>query len=355
MDKILIKSSLHNYEVEFIDDAKKKLSEIAGNNCTFVIDKNVYELHKSVFADIDINLVYFVDAVESNKNIERCLDLIAFWQKIELKKNWRVLCFGGGITQDITTFSSNIYLRNIEWYFFPTTLLAMTDSCIGGKSGINLGEYKNQLGVFYPPKKIFICDKFLETLKRADYINGWGELLKFSLTETKEFYDELSEEVQYIPCPNIIKYIHAGLMVKKNIIEIDEFEGDLRRILNFGHTFGHALESLSHNRIPHGTAVMWGIDVANYIAVRLGVLDRKIYNEVKALIKNEFITDEIVVDDSEKIIKILSADKKVRQNTVYLVLLSQFSKLVIHPMELNEELQELFDDYLNETHTYYCS
>lgn len=354
MNSINIKSSLYDYEVNFVDDVKKELSKLCNaESCSFVIDKNVYDLYKDYFVDINVDRVFFIDAVESKKNIETCLELIRFWQSIRLKKNWKIICFGGGITQDITTFASNIYLRNVDWYFFPTTLLAMSDSCIGGKCGINLGEFKNQLGVFYPPKKIFICDKFLDTLTREDYINGWGELLKFALTERKDFYDKLEAETRYIPCENISQYIYDGLIVKKNIIEEDEFEGDLRRILNYGHTFGHALEAYTHNIIPHGTAVIWGIDVVNYISFRLGILEEAIYLQIKKLIRESFIQEEIVVDDFDRLMQILSTDKKVKNNTVYLILLEKLSKLIIEPMELDAYLESLFKNYLEETHDYY--
>ena len=112
-------------------------------------------------------------------------------------------------------------------------------------------------------------------------INGWGEILKFSLTENKEFFEEIENEKQLIPCPNINDYLYEGLLVKKNVVEADEFDGDLRRILNYGHTFGHALEAYTHNEIPHGKGVIWGIDVVNYISVKLGILDPDIYQEVK--------------------------------------------------------------------------
>jgi 3-dehydroquinate synthase len=352
MEKITIKSNLYDYEVDFVPEISIK-AQCTGE-CAFVIDRNVYKLYPEMFGDIDSARIFLVDAVEHNKNMDTVLKLIAFWQSIHLKKNWKVLCFGGGITQDITCFASNIYLRNIEWYFVPTTLLAMTDSCIGGKCGVNLGELKNQLGVFYPPKKIWICTQFLNTLTREDYINGWGELLKFSLTEQKEFYEELAAEKQYIPCEKIDAYIHKGLTVKKHIIEQDEFDGDLRRILNYGHTFGHALEAYTQNAIPHGTAVIWGIDVANYIAVRRGILDEKLYLEIKQLIRKYFITSEIEIKDRKHFIDIVKSDKKVKNNTIYLILLTGLSHLSIVPVEIDEKLEEVFGSYLEQTHNFFC-
>lgn len=356
MDILKIESSLYDYQVEVTESFEEKLEEfVSQNSVAFVIDRNVFELYKNNFlnAKIDESKVYFVDAVESKKNINTVLDLIYFWKSIGLKKNWKVLCFGGGITQDITTFAANIFLRNIDWYFFPTTLLAMSDSCIGGKCGINLDEFKNQLGVFYPPKKIFICDKFLRTLPEADWLNGWGEILKFSLTETKEFYDELKHEKIFIPSTKISYYIHKGLVVKKNIIEQDEFEGNLRRILNYGHTFGHALEAYTHNEIPHGKAVIWGIDVVNYIAYRENILDKNIYLDVKALIKNAFLKTEIKIENPDALISIVKTDKKVRDDTIFLALLDKLSHLIIYPMSIDEKFASYFCSYLEETNEYY--
>lgn len=354
MDKINIKSSLYNYEVEFITSVAEKIKEF-GEQCTFVIDKNIYELYKKEFADIKSDNIFFINPVESEKNMDTVLKLIYFWKSINIRKNWKVICFGGGITQDITTIASNLYLRNIDWYFFPTTLLSMCDSCIGGKCGINLGEFKNQIGVFYPPKKILIDTGFLKTLSSEDYINGWGELLKFSLTKDADFYYNLKSLEQHIPCDNIDDFIYSGLLVKKHVIEIDEFEGDYRRVLNYGHTFGHALEAYTHNKIPHGTAVIWGIDVVNYIAYQEGVLDKSIYEDVKAIIKKAFIKNEILVEDGHKLFEIIKTDKKVKNNTIYLALLNKISNLIIYPMNINENMEQLFLSYLEDTHEYYSN
>lgn len=352
MNRIDIRSRLYNYEVDFISDINNVLLDFS-KTTTYVIDQNVYKLYKAMFLNINIERIYFVDAKEKYKNIDTVMDLIYFWKRINLKKNQKVICIGGGITQDITTFASNIYLRNIDWYFIPTTLLAMCDSCIGGKCGINLDQYKNQLGVFYPPKKIFVHTNFLSTLSSDDYINGWGELLKFALTQDKQFYEYLSNEISYIPCASIDEYIYKGLMVKKNIIEADEFEGDLRRVLNYGHTFGHALEAYTLNRIPHGKGVIWGIDVANYISYREGLLAKRDYLEIKRLICGSFIKEEIIVENKEKLFSLVKMDKKIKDSTIYLALLDRISHLTIYPMDIKGNLYQLFGDYLEETHAFY--
>lgn len=352
MEPLNIHSNLYDYRVSFVDDFRTALESLEGE-LAYVLDWNVYRLYEPAFAGIERKRIFFVDPVEEKKNMYTVLNLISFFQQLGVRKNWRIVCFGGGITQDLTTLASNLFLRNVDWYFFPTTLLSMCDSCIGGKCGINAGAYKNQLGVFYPPKQIFIDTHFIGTLSEADYLNGWGEILKFSLTSDTAFYRELKEESSYIPCERIAHYIHRGLLEKKQIIEADEFESDLRRVLNYGHTFGHALEAYTKHAIAHGTAVIWGIDVANYLAVREGLIEEALYLDVKALIKRAFLKKEIVIADPRAVFDAVRTDKKVRGNTLSFAMLDQESHLIVHPMELDERLYRMFCEYLETTHDYY--
>lgn len=349
---MIIKSNLYSYTVNFTDDFTMDLAEFEDTSL-YIIDRAVYRLYRERFQAIESGRIYLMDAVEHKKNMDTVLDIISFMQEKGVRKNWKIICFGGGITQDVTTMASNLFLRNIDWYFFPTTLLSMCDSCIGGKCGINLGTYKNQIGVFYPPKKIFIDTRFLSTLSEADYLNGWGELLKFSLTNGTDFYHEVEHEEQYIPCPRIERYIHRGLMVKKAVIEKDEFESDLRRILNYGHTFGHALEAYTENRIPHGKAVIWGIDVVNYFAWKKGLIAEKYYNEIKALIKRAFLPEEMIIDEPDRLFSIIKTDKKVKNDILSFAMLDGPSHLIVYPLAIDSALKEMFRDYLKETHEYY--
>lgn len=350
--RIEINSRLYDYFVNFIDNFADTVSSF-GDKTVYVIDKNVFELYRKSFDKTDIGKIYLMDAVESKKNMDTVMDIIAFWQRLSVKKDWKVICVGGGITQDVTTIASNLYLRNIQWYFFPTTLLSMCDSCIGGKCGINLGQYKNQIGVFYPPKKIFIDISFLDTLTYGDYLNGWGELLKFSLTLNTGFYNEIKQEKSYIPCENIENYICKGLQVKKEIIEQDEFESDLRRVLNYGHTFGHALEAYTNNAIPHGQGVIWGIDVVNYIAWKEKLITEEYYHDIKALIKRAFLTESIRIAEPEKLFEIIKTDKKAVTGIMNFAMLDAPSHLIVYPMKIDSYLEKLFKEYLETTNDYY--
>lgn len=229
----------------------------------------------------------------------------------------------------------------------------MCDSCIGGKCGINFRGVKNQIGVFYPPKKIFIDTHFLSTLSKDDWINGWGEILKFSLTSDKKFYEQLKAEKQYIPNANIAEYIHRGLLEKKRIIEEDEFESDLRRLLNYGHTFGHALEAYTNNEIPHGKGVIWGIDVVNFISWKEGLISEDYYREIKSLIRDNFINEEIIVDNPKKLFELIKTDKKFKNGQISFALPDGPSHLVIYPMTLDEHAYNLFEEYLRDTNGFY--
>ena len=354
MKDINIKSKLYNYKVRFTNDFVTEL-RINDRKCTYVIDRNVYSIYQDRFKDINKDYIFFMDASESKKTMDTVMDIISFWKKLSVQKDWQAVCFGGGITQDVTTIASNLYLRNIDWVFFPTTLLAMCDSCIGGKCGINFGIYKNQIGVFYPPKEVIIDTLFLSSLTKEDYLNGWGEILKFSLTSDPGFFDGVEKISQYIPFSNIEECIYRGLLIKKDIIEKDEFESDLRRVLNYGHTFGHALEAHTKNCIPHGKGVIWGIDVVNYISMKEKLISEKLYLEIKFMIKRAFLQNEIVIDKPDELFEIIRTDKKAKGETISLALLNGKSRLIVYPMKIDKKLKAYFDEYLETTHEFYSN
>ena len=147
MNEITITSKLYDYSVTFINDFSSVINDFS-DTTAYVIDKNVYSLYKDGFKDIQMDKIFYMDAVENKKNMDTVMEIIEFFHNIGVKKNWKIVVFGGGITQDVSTIACNLFLRNVDWYFFPTTLLAMSDSCIGGKCGINYKHLKNQIGVF---------------------------------------------------------------------------------------------------------------------------------------------------------------------------------------------------------------
>lgn len=201
-----------------------------------------------------------IEATEDSKDLDNISKVILQLKTLKVTKDYQILSIGGGVIQDISCFVASIYMRGINWLYFPTTLLGMVDSCIGGKSSINASGIKNIIGNFYPPQSIYIDTLFLNTLNSMQYKAGLCEAVKicFAALDGNSFTDylRLTANSQNI---NMLDVISLTLKTKKWFIEQDEFDKKERQLLNFGHTFGHAIEAATHYKIPHGIAVGLGM------------------------------------------------------------------------------------------------
>lgn len=203
----------------------------------------------------------FVEAVESNKSLEASPEFIQRMRASGVNRETRLVAVGGGIVQDISAFIASVYMRGLRWTYVPTTVLAMVDSCIGGKSSINVGPYKNLVGTFHPPEEIAIDPEVAASLPESQRASGLIEAAKICFCRGAEAFEEY---LRFDPSPAMStealeRVIVASLSAKKWFIEIDEFDKKERLLLNFGHTFGHAIEGATHFAIPHGFAVGLGI------------------------------------------------------------------------------------------------
>ncbi|MFA5223359.1 MAG: 3-dehydroquinate synthase, partial [Bacilli bacterium] len=258
--------------------------------------------------------VFFVNAIEANKTEKTAFEAINEIVKLPTKRNTNLIVIGGGIVQDVSCFVSSVLYRGISWHFIPTTLLAQADSCIGSKSSLNYEHYKNLIGTFYPPEAIYISTSFLPTLEYRDFLSGIGEMFKCALMAGKEAFYETSAHLDKILQKDngtLVFEINKALSFKKKVIEIDEFDRDYRNIMNYGHTFGHALESNSNFAIPHGQAVSIGILIANEISMQRGILrDDYAFDIFKSLVR--VISNELLQKShfSENLISIMKKDKK---------------------------------------------
>lgn len=244
-----IYSNIKKYQVEFIDslDTIKILQQ--DSNVITIIDKNISILYPELTNQLSI----VVDCIENNKTLDGCSQILEIFVQNKINTKNILLVIGGGILQDIVGFCASIYSRGIEYILVPTTLLAQADSCIGGKTSINFYNKKNILGTFYPPQKILIYSKFTDSLTEIDFLSGIGEIFKFHILQNKVFnFDKHL----------LTKIIHDSLLYKAKIIQEDEFDKGQRKILNFGHTFGHAIEVSSAYKIPHGLSVIIGSLIA---------------------------------------------------------------------------------------------
>lgn len=277
LENIVIPSSSGEYEVEFsLDFSFLSQFSSLGKKQALVIDKNVYALCQNVIDDYFPNVPrYLFDPVEDKKTFQSCFEMFDFLIEKGCRRDWTIIAIGGGITQDVTGFVADTFYRGTPWYFIPTTLLAQTDSCIGGKTSLNYGKFKNLIGSFYPPKKIFICPKFLKTLSETDYYSGLGEIIKFILiSEKKKSYTQIASEINSFKKSDskLLESIYSNLNVKRYYLINDEFDLGIRKLLNYGHCYGHALESSSDYGIPHGIAVTLGILFAHIIAMKRNLI-----------------------------------------------------------------------------------
>lgn len=285
MNSLHIESNVADYDVFFEKDFSFLIKLAGSKDQILVVDRNVYNLYTDIIADsFDANNTYLFDAIEENKSIEKITELYDYLTKFQAKRNLTVICIGGGITQDVTGFVASTIYRGVRWIFVPTTFLAQTDSCIGSKTSLNFKSFKNLIGTFYPPAEIHINTKFLNTLTQNDFYSGIGETIKLQLM--KEEYPKDINSVSGIVERSksdkefILDLIRDNLKIKIEYMKGDEFDRGRRNLLNYGHCFGHALETASGYYVPHGIAVNIGIIFANALSMQRGLLSKKVFNSV---------------------------------------------------------------------------
>ena len=347
-----IKSSIRDYDVFFSQSIFESLAPALKSDDVIFIDKNVFaHLHEDVQQLITTNNYIIIDATEKQKSYTALATIIEELIESGFRKNNRLIAIGGGITQDITAFIASMMYRGVEWLFFPTTLLAQADSCIGGKTSINIGKYKNQLGNFYPPQKIYIIPEFLKTLPELDFKSGMGEMLHFYLVSGEDdfsFYQKYYEKA-FTDEETLLNLVKRNLEIKKGFIERDEFDRGERQLLNYGHSFGHAIESLTNYTIPHGIAVSYGMDMANFISVKLGFIENGLRQRMRSQLEKVWIGTSIGNLDANDFEKALSRDKKNIGNTYQVILTKGIGKMLKHGIKPNEEFTSWLKEYFEAT------
>ena len=345
MKPIGIKSAYGNYSVYFSNDFEKTLQNKNLKNSHLLVDRNIWNLYGNKIGSKFIS-TKIITAKETNKSLEEVIKYIKFLLQNNVYKNQSITVIGGALVQDIGSFTAHILLRGINWIFVPTTILAMADSCIGSKSGINVGKYKNQVGSFHPPVAIYICPEFIKTLPESEIVNGIGEILKHGLIKGGKAFKEISKKVGNISnLKNAQRIIYESLLIKKRIIEEDELEKNIRKILNYGHTFGHAIEGYTDNSISHGSAVIIGMDMANYISFKRGILTQQKYLQMNRILKRYF-PDKFKLENIPLYMKFLKRDKKATDEGVSAILSRGIGKIEIIKIKFDKELEKTISEYI---------
>lgn len=317
MTQLQIHSNLRDYIVSF-EDTFDFLSSIAAieHKC-ILIDRNVANLYQEQFSSMaHKDEIILFDAIEENKTLEHASILIEQIIAKAAKKNLTIISIGGGITQDLTGFIASTLYRGVHWIFVPTTFLAQTDSCIGSKTSINFKSYKNLLGTFYPPSKIYINPAFLQTLTSLDFYSGIGETIKFQLMkeELDKNFDYIVELVEQAKQDRakLLPLIEDNMRVKLSYMEGDEFDQGRRNLLNYGHCFGHALETVTDYYVPHGIAVTVGMIFANAVSVKRGWINKAFFDDLNEKLFKPNIP--LVLNeghfDRERLLQAMKNDKK---------------------------------------------
>lgn len=339
---MIIKSSTKDYQVNIYNNFDKAKSIEVDKNTFVVIDKILYGLYeKELFSGIPEDQLYIIEAIEENKTIETALAICEIMTNIPAKRNAKLISFGGGIVQDVTGFVANILYRGIHWTFYPTTLLAACDSCIGGKTSLNYKSFKNLLGTFYPPDEINICTPFFKTLSERDFQSGLGEVVKFNVMFGEQGIVNMENNIDALlrrEDDKLEEFVESSLAFKKDFIEEDEFDRGVRIHLNFAHTFGHAFETMSHYAIPHGTAVAMGTIVANRISLSRGWLtEDKVFRVEQILWKIIHIDAKHIQVDMDEVISAIHKDKKQVGKELTAVLMKDDMKLqIVHDVKRDE-------------------
>jgi 3-dehydroquinate synthase len=284
---MIIKSSLKEYEVSFSTHFSFVQQIESTENRFVIIDAKVNKLYGKYFNQIMAGPGMVFHSIERNKTVRKALEVAEAIMALPSKRNTTLISIGGGIVQDVTGFAASILYRGIKWIFVPTTLLAQTDSCIGSKTSLNHSGNKNLLGTFFPPNKIFIDVGFVSTLSKKDFLNGAGEIAKIAITRGEHGIGEIEQDLSLLlkkDAGKVLEWVQKSLEVKKKYVEEDEFDVGKRKLLNFGHTFGHALEKSSRYAVPHGQAVSIGMLIANNISEARGKISPEMNRRLQKII-----------------------------------------------------------------------
>ncbi|MFH0875256.1 MAG: 3-dehydroquinate synthase [archaeon] len=301
---------------ESISAEKSKIAIIA--------DANVAKLYAKYFLKIKNSHLFSFEAGEKSKNRNTKAMLEDSLLKERYGKDSLIVALGGGVTGDLAGFGAATYMRGISYIQVPTTFLAMIDSSVGGKTGVNTRHGKNLIGAIYQPKAVYIDPIFLDTLPVKEFKSGLGELVKYGLLNKDFFYyiEKYSKEIIEKNPDVIMQVIKKSCQIKARIVKKDEKEKSLRQILNLGHTIGHAIEQASGYKLSHGECVAIGLYIEAKISNKLGYLEEHDLTRIKELLKQFGLISSKKIEP-KKIMQYLSLDKKSVDAIPRFVLLSE--------------------------------
>ncbi len=329
---IEIVSQTGKYEIT----TEQKISEHSGNTIVLYDDYFSESLINDLLPESQKIAVEINEKNKSLSMVERIMQKMVI---AKCNKDTHLIAVGGGAIQDLATVVASLYMRGIKWSYVPTTLMSMLDSCIGGKSSINVGNYKNIVGNIYPPEHIYITSKFTKTLSKLEIASGLAEAGKICFAKSEDCFNEfllllrskIDSDLTYE------KLAEVSLYAKKWFIEVDEFDKKERKLLNFGHTFGHALEAASNFKVPHGLAILIGMKAALKFAEKQNENLEQFVSETFDPVKAELGK----VSLNKKLFEsAISSDKKHNSDQMFFILPDEAGNLSLVGFDRSNDLLE---------------
>lgn len=341
-EEIHIRSGRGDYSVAFRHSPAEGFGSFLNERSIFVVDRRLMTLFREEMSSLPEERLILLSAGEDIKSYEGAGRLCAMLLERNVKRDDTVFAVGGGTIQDAVSFASSILFRGLKWVFVPTTLLAIADSCIGGKTSINLGQYKNQVGSFHPPVQVRIFTRFLDTLTVDEIKSGLGEILHYyvyanepGLSDFLDQYDRLLSDRTFL-----MQHVSKSLLIKKSVIEKDEFDTGERKKFNYGHTFGHALEAITDFRMPHGQAVTVGMALANFISKQKGLVGDQEYERLYSIFSQNFPDRAGFSLNIDAFLSALSRDKKNVDANLVCILCGGGGNLQVSKIPLDDWLTD---------------
>ena len=355
----LDKKTLSSYEISigkgFLD---RVMLLIAKNHkaarYVIVTDSNVNRLYGQTVQDgmeragLKASVIE-IPAGEASKNISVVMDVAGRLLAQGADRETMLVALGGGVVGDLTGFIASVYMRSVPYIQVPTTLIGQLDSAIGGKTAVDLPQGKNLLGTFYQPCAVFADVNFLDTLPDREFCNGLAEMIKYGIIEDENLFRRLEEDMDSVISRDpalLIKIIETCCRIKKSIVEIDEREHGLRRILNFGHTLGHALEAASEYKLSHGEGVALGMIAAARLSTMMNYLPVEESDRIKSVIAKAGLPTTIdAAFAADEVIRRFRADKKKKDDVIHFVLIKKigmpFVNGSINEQQIGDVLEEM--------------
>ncbi len=280
--------------------------------------------------------IFLIKAGESHKNLKTLNEIYDVAFEFGLDRNSIIIALGGGIVGDVSGFAAATWLRGIDYIQIPTTLLAMVDSSVGGKTAVNHPKGKNLIGAFHQPKAVFIDPETLKSLPKREFNAGMAEVIKYGVIRDKKLFDFLEIEnnknaLINLENESLIEIINGSIKTKSHIVSQDEHELGIRAILNYGHSFGHVIENLcGYGEFLHGEAISIGMNIAGEIAIEKGLWSKEELERQQNLLESYNLPTKIPKINKEDVVKILMGDKKVRDGKMRFILPKEIGEVDIY-------------------------